>query len=243
MEIILPSTRPTEAITNTETLLRIEPQCRQSSELVIWLERANVESLRLETFIEEGATKRAATTDYTTIDHINRLVTQLTDALARLDVRIEAGEIEIEHTEIDDWNRPIENRFAPNINTPLVLTSPNLSNPIPSTRQSWTWKHGAIAAGAILIIALIGAILGGSIGPTELIFMPILAFLYVFIWGKLISRTGYSGWYFLLLFVPIANLVAVIVAVGRDWPVEKERNALRERLEAVTGHPAYSQDQ
>lgn len=43
--------------------------------------------------------------------------------------------------------------------------------------------------------------------------------LFMFPIGKVIHRTGYSGWWVLLWFVPVANLIVLWLWAYARWPV------------------------
>ncbi len=61
-------------------------------------------------------------------------------------------------------------------------------------------------------------------------------------WYKIFSKAGYSGWRFLWLFVPIANLVILIMFAFSEWPILRELNALRMQRQSFTP-PPYQQGQ
>jgi uncharacterized membrane protein YhaH (DUF805 family) len=44
--------------------------------------------------------------------------------------------------------------------------------------------------------------------------------------SRTLVKAGYSGWWALLLLFPIANLIAIAVLGGADWPVLKRLRAL-----------------
>lgn len=41
--------------------------------------------------------------------------------------------------------------------------------------------------------------------------------------GKVIDRTGYSGWWVLLWFVPVANVIGLWILAYARWPVFEGR--------------------
>ena len=51
--------------------------------------------------------------------------------------------------------------------------------------------------------------------------------LAIVIWWKIFSKAGYSGALGLLMFVPIANLVLLLVLAFGTWPIEQEVERLR----------------
>ena len=51
----------------------------------------------------------------------------------------------------------------------------------------------------------------------------------VFIWWRIMSKTGHSGWLGLLMFVPLANFVMLVVLAFGEWPMHREMADLRRR--------------
>jgi len=64
-----------------------------------------------------------------------------------------------------------------------------------------------------------------SLGSPELI---LLALLVVIPFHKIFSKTGRSGWWALLMLVPLVNVVALYYLAYSDWPVLKELQTLRQ---------------
>jgi hypothetical protein len=62
----------------------------------------------------------------------------------------------------------------------------------------------------------------------------------VIIYWKIFSKAGYSGAMGLLMFVPIANIVALCILAFGKWPIYEELNQLRQRVGAG-GAPQYPQ--
>lgn len=56
--------------------------------------------------------------------------------------------------------------------------------------------------------------------------------LTVVIWWRIVSRTGHSGWLSLLMFVPLANLVLMLILAFGEWPIYRELEELRRRVPA-----------
>jgi uncharacterized membrane protein YhaH (DUF805 family) len=44
---------------------------------------------------------------------------------------------------------------------------------------------------------------------------------------KIIRKAGYSGWWVLLWFIPIGNIVALWIFAFADWPALRERSQAR----------------
>ena len=52
-----------------------------------------------------------------------------------------------------------------------------------------------------------------------------LVFLIAYI--KIISKAGYSGWWVLIMFVPIVNVIMLLVFAYKEWPIQRELRELR----------------
>jgi uncharacterized membrane protein YhaH (DUF805 family) len=72
---------------------------------------------------------------------------------------------------------------------------------------------------AAAAIASFGLVFG-LIGLASIIFA-------VIIWWRIFSKAGYSGALSLLMFVPIANLIMLIILAFAEWPIQAELNQLR----------------
>jgi hypothetical protein len=49
----------------------------------------------------------------------------------------------------------------------------------------------------------------------------------IVIWWRIFSKAGYSGALSLLMFVPIANLVMLLILAFGEWPIQAELKQLR----------------
>ncbi len=82
----------------------------------------------------------------------------------------------------------------------------------------------------------------GMLAGTSLIITAIISVLIIIlaivIWWKIFSKAGYSGALGLLMFVPIANLIVLLVLAFGQWPIYRELNALR--AQAGTRQPVYN---
>ena len=72
----------------------------------------------------------------------------------------------------------------------------------------------------------------GATVATFSIFIVVLALasivFSVIIYWKIFSKAGYSGAMSLLMFVPIANLIAMCILAFGTWPIYEELNQLRQ---------------
>jgi heme/copper-type cytochrome/quinol oxidase subunit 2 len=62
----------------------------------------------------------------------------------------------------------------------------------------------------------------------------------VIIGWRIFSKAGYSGAMSLLMFVPIANIVALCILAFGTWPIYEELNQLRQRA-GMSGMPPQQQ--
>jgi heme/copper-type cytochrome/quinol oxidase subunit 2 len=75
----------------------------------------------------------------------------------------------------------------------------------------------------------LGALAGTSLIISLIITVLIIIFA-IIIWWKIFSKAGYSGALGLLMFVPIANLIVLLVLAFGQWPIYRELNALRAQV-------------
>lgn len=60
-------------------------------------------------------------------------------------------------------------------------------------------------------------------------YLALIVFGFYLYW-RLVSKTGWPGWYSLAMLVPVANLVFMIMFVFKEWPVEAENRMLRQQV-------------
>lgn len=73
-----------------------------------------------------------------------------------------------------------------------------------------------------------------------LLFLVLMAVAAVFIYYKIFSKTGNSGWLALLMLVPLVNLGMLLYLAFSDWPVLKENRDLKARLGYVPPVGGYA---
>lgn len=91
---------------------------------------------------------------------------------------------------------------------------------------------GAGAAAFIVFIVLVEALL--------------VAFG-IWLYWRLVSKTGWPGWYSLGTLVPLLNLALIVMAAFKEWPIEAENRMLRQQLAyggysgapGISGYPGY----
>jgi uncharacterized membrane protein len=68
----------------------------------------------------------------------------------------------------------------------------------------------------------------GGVGLAVLIIIGIAFWLvFVIAYIKIITRAGYSGWWVLIIIVPIANIVMLLIFAYKEWPIQRELRELR----------------
>ena len=68
----------------------------------------------------------------------------------------------------------------------------------------------------------------------------------IIIYWRIVSKAGYNGAMSLLLFIPIVNLIMIIIFAFSEWPIQKELNQLRAMAARGSGAnfpPQYGQPQ
>jgi len=67
-----------------------------------------------------------------------------------------------------------------------------------------------------------------GVGLTIAIIIGIAIWLvFVIAYIKIITRAGYSGWWVLIIIVPIANIVMLLIFAYKEWPIQRELRELR----------------
>jgi len=61
-------------------------------------------------------------------------------------------------------------------------------------------------------------------------FVLLVIIVSAWVWWRIVSKTGHSGWLSLLMWVPIANLVMLLILAFGEWPVHRELENLRRRV-------------
>src|SRR5213080_501813 len=73
-------------------------------------------------------------------------------------------------------------------------------------------------------------LIGGLIALVTIVFA-------ILIWWRIFSKAGYNGAMSLLMFVPIANLIVLLILAFGEWPIYKELNQIRHILST---HPIHN---
>ena len=75
------------------------------------------------------------------------------------------------------------------------------------------------------------------VGIVMLVFILAIVAAVVCLWGMIFSKAGYSFWLALLMFVPLANLIWLLIFAFSKWPIQQEVERLRGQL--ASGGGAY----
>jgi hypothetical protein len=71
-----------------------------------------------------------------------------------------------------------------------------------------------------------GALGLGALGMLLFFYLGAIAFS-VYIYVRIARKAGYSGWWAAVLFVPVANLVVMVMFAFVEWPIERELKTVR----------------
>ena len=55
----------------------------------------------------------------------------------------------------------------------------------------------------------------------------VLAVIFFIAYIQIIRRAGYSGWWVLVMFVPVLNVVMLLIFAYKEWPIQRELRELR----------------
>jgi hypothetical protein len=55
----------------------------------------------------------------------------------------------------------------------------------------------------------------------------VVAVVFFIAYIQIIRRAGYSGWWILVWFVPILNVVMLLIFAYKEWPIQRELRELR----------------
>lgn len=85
-----------------------------------------------------------------------------------------------------------------------------------------------LLAGLLLSLSLIESApdSGAAFGFAVVVTLIILAISVVLHW-HIATKCGYPGWYGLGMYIPLVNIILVVVFAFSEWPIERERNLLR----------------
>jgi hypothetical protein len=81
----------------------------------------------------------------------------------------------------------------------------------------------------------VGAIVGASLLGLAIWIVFLIAYI------KIISKAGYSGWWVLIMFVPIVNVVMLLVFAYKEWPIQRELKELRAWASQIQRGPGPQQ--
>src|SRR5438034_7866027 len=76
-------------------------------------------------------------------------------------------------------------------------------------------------------------LIAGIIGIVSIVFA-------VIVWWRIFSKAGYNGALSLLMFIPIANLVMILILAFAEWPIYAELNQDRKSKRLNSSHTVIS---
>jgi hypothetical protein len=79
-----------------------------------------------------------------------------------------------------------------------------------STDTTYTVHN--LSVGAVVGLSLLGLV---------------IAVIFFVAYIQIIRRAGYSGWWVLVMFVPVLNVVMLLVFAYKEWPIQRELRELR----------------
>ena len=65
----------------------------------------------------------------------------------------------------------------------------------------------------------------GGLSILHLLIVIVILILYFVPIVKILQKAGYSGWWCLIVFVPLANVVMFYVFAFANWPVLRDKRA------------------
>lgn len=83
-----------------------------------------------------------------------------------------------------------------------------------------------------------GAVLGAGLLIGLLLFYVAIIVFSVYLYVRVARKAGYSGWWAAMMFVPLGNIVVMIMFALVEWPIEREVKALRARTASGYGQSA-----
>jgi uncharacterized membrane protein YhaH (DUF805 family) len=66
-----------------------------------------------------------------------------------------------------------------------------------------------------------------SMGVGSWIVLGILLLFVLYIWYRIFEKAGYSGWFALLMVIPLVNFIVLIYFAFSEWPVQRQINVLK----------------
>lgn len=87
----------------------------------------------------------------------------------------------------------------------------------------------------------------GAAGVTVAIVVGITIWIvFIIAYIKIITKAGYSGWWVLILLVPIVNIVMLLAFAYKEWPIRRELAELRGWANQIqrggaAGQPGYGE--
>ena len=67
-------------------------------------------------------------------------------------------------------------------------------------------------------------------GLPELIIIALIGIVVVLPFWKIFTKAGFSGWWSLIMLIPIISILALFYLAFAEWPIQRELNKLKNNL-------------
>jgi uncharacterized membrane protein YhaH (DUF805 family) len=69
-----------------------------------------------------------------------------------------------------------------------------------------------------------------GIGLPELIIIAVIGIVIVLPFWKILTKAGFSGWWSLIMLIPIIGILTLFYLAFAEWPIQRELNKLKNNL-------------
>jgi uncharacterized membrane protein YhaH (DUF805 family) len=69
-----------------------------------------------------------------------------------------------------------------------------------------------------------------GIGLPELIIIAVIGIVVVLPFWKILTKAGFSGWWSLIMLIPIIGILTLFYLAFAEWPIQRELNKLKNNL-------------
>jgi len=66
-----------------------------------------------------------------------------------------------------------------------------------------------------------------QMGSTGLIALAVVALIFLIAWWCIFAKAGFPGALAFLMFIPLVNLIMLLILAFSPWPIRRQLNALR----------------
>ena len=61
-----------------------------------------------------------------------------------------------------------------------------------------------------------------GVGVAEGVVLSVIGLVYLWLWWRIFEKPGFSGWYCLLMAIPILNILMFLYLAFAEWPVRRD---------------------